>query len=161
MTALNRFAGRLISMAYFPRRWLAEVVHCLGTVRERRGSADAIREARGITVLREWLSPEQKAQFDVSKSFDVVGSQTGKRYRISLGKMTNVQEIDNTGRPVMGWCFVPSGDLVPGDVVLAQKVALETDEWAALAVANRFTVHAPSRTAGFAVARPLHPPAGR
>jgi hypothetical protein len=27
---------------------------------------------------------------------------------------------------------------VPGDVMLAQKIALETDELAALAVANRF-----------------------
>jgi hypothetical protein len=28
---------------------------------------------------------------------------------------------------------------VPGDVVLAQKIALETDERAALAMANKFT----------------------
>jgi hypothetical protein len=25
----------------------------------------------------------------------------------------------------MGWCFVPSGHLVAGDVMLAQKIALE------------------------------------
>jgi hypothetical protein len=33
------------------------------------------------------------------------------------------------------------GDLVPGDVMLAQKIALETDELAALAVAKRFSPH--------------------
>jgi len=38
----------------------------------------------------------------------------------------------------MGWCFVPSGFLVPGDVMLAQKIALETDERGALGLANRF-----------------------
>jgi hypothetical protein len=120
-------------------------VHWLQAVRERHRSAEAIREARGITLLREWLSPEQKAQFDASISFEVVGNHTGRRYRISLGRGTNVQELDDTGRPIMGWCFVPSGDLVPGDVVLAQKVALETNEWAALAVANRFPVRVFSR----------------
>jgi hypothetical protein len=38
----------------------------------------------------------------------------------------------------MGWCFVPEGSLVAGDVMLAQKIALETSEYAALAVARRF-----------------------
>jgi len=33
---------------------------------------------------------------------------------------------------------VPLGELVSGDVMLAQKIALETNENAALAVANRF-----------------------
>jgi hypothetical protein len=44
----------------------------------------------------------------------------------------------------MGWCFVPKGSLVAGD--LAQKIALETNERAALAVANRFAVPVPRRT---------------
>jgi hypothetical protein len=38
-----------------------------------------------------------------------------------------------------GWCFVPKGDLVEGDVMLAQKISLETSERTALAAANRFT----------------------
>ena len=96
------------------------------------------REERGLTLLREWLSPEQRAQLDANKHFDVIGCQTGKRYRVSYGSRTNVHEIDDIGRPIMGWCFVPSGHLVAGDVMLAQKIALETDELTALAVANRF-----------------------
>jgi hypothetical protein len=35
---------------------------------------------------------------------------------------------------------VPEGDLVPGDVMLAQKIALENNERAALAVAIRYTM---------------------
>jgi hypothetical protein len=35
------------------------------------------------------------------------------------------------------WCFGPVGHLPLGDVMLAQKLALETDEQATLAVANR------------------------
>lgn len=103
------------------------------------------REERGLTLLREWLSPEQRAQLDASKHFDVIGCQTGKRYRISYGSGTNVHEIDDAGRPIMGWCFVPSGHLVAGDVMLAQKIALETDERGALAVANRFPAAEPRR----------------
>ena len=51
----------------------------------------------------------------------------------------NIYESDRAGRPQAGWCFVPSVDLVAGDVMLAQKIALETDELGALAVARNFT----------------------
>jgi hypothetical protein len=95
-------------------------------------------ETRGKRLLRRWLSAEQRAQFDALGFFDVVGCNTGKRYRIHYGQSANIREIDEAGNPKMGWCFVPKGYLVAGDVVLAQKIALETDELAALAVANRF-----------------------
>ena len=134
------FTRRLTLTERYPWRWLAEGVRKVRALRERHKAFQAIREARGITLLREWLSPEQRAQFDASRCFDVVGCDTGRRYRIRHGTATNVQEIDDAGRPVMGWCFVPSGDLVAGDVMLAQKIALESNERAALAVANRFTV---------------------
>jgi hypothetical protein len=115
------------------------------TLRERYRAMMDARETRGITLLREWLSPMQRAQFDASKSFDVVGCDSGRRYRIHDGRVTNVHEIDDAGQPVMGWCFVPSGHLVAGDVMLAQKIALETNERATLAVANRFDVQVPGR----------------
>jgi hypothetical protein len=95
-------------------------------------------EARATRLLRHWLSAEQRAQFDKMNFFDVVGSQTGKRYRIHHGQFANIQEMDEAGNSKMGWCFVPRGYLVAGDVMLAQKIALETDELAALAVARRF-----------------------
>ena len=95
-------------------------------------------EARGRRLLCEWLSSEQRSQFEQHQYFDVVGCDTGKRYRIHYGTAANVHEINETGVPGMGWCFLPSGYLVPGDVMLAQKIALETNEAAALAVANRF-----------------------
>jgi hypothetical protein len=47
--------------------------------------------------------------------------------------------LDAASRPRAGWCFVPKDNLVAGDVMLAQKIALETDERGALAVANNFT----------------------
>ncbi len=96
------------------------------------------RETRGLKLLREWLSPEQLAQYDASGYFDVTGCDTGKRYRICRGTSMNVYEIDRAGHPLVCLCFVPGSHLVAGDVVLVQKIALETDERGALAVANEF-----------------------
>ena len=95
-------------------------------------------EARGLKLLKEWLSEEQLAQYERHKYFDVTGCHSGKRYRIRHGTGTNVYELDGAGRPRAGWCFVPKDYLVVGDVMLAQKIALETDERGALAVANNF-----------------------
>jgi hypothetical protein len=95
-------------------------------------------ELRGRKLLREWLSSEQLAQYDAHNYFEVTGCYTGKTYRINHGVGMNIHELDRAGRPQAGWCFVPSVDLVAGDVMLAQKIALETDELGALAVARNF-----------------------
>ena len=124
-------------------RSVSAVARNVLTLRERYRAIMDARETRGITLLQEWLSPMQRAQFDASKSFDVVGCDRGRHYRIHYGRVTNVHEIDGAGQPVTGWCFVPSGGLVAGDVMLAQKIALETNERATMAVANRFKVQVP------------------
>jgi hypothetical protein len=101
------------------------------------------KEARGRRLLREWLSPDQRAQFDGKGYFEVVGCDSRRRYRIydrmTHGAMPNVHEIDDAGRAKVAWCFLPAGRLAAGDIVLAQKIALETNEHDTLAVANRFT----------------------
>jgi hypothetical protein len=94
-------------------------------------------EQKAHALLRAWLSPEQAQQYNSQKHFDVIGSDTGKRYRIRHGKMMNVDELDSVGNRVCEWCFLPEGKLAAGDVMLAQKIALETFESQALAVANR------------------------
>ena len=96
-------------------------------------------ETRGLTLLREWLSPEQLAQYQAKGYFDVTGCDSGKRYRIHYGNSMNVHEIDNDGWARVGWCFMPNTCLVAGDVMLAQKIALETNELGALAVAKEFS----------------------
>ena len=97
-----------------------------------------VSEARGLELLREWLSPEQLAQYDANSYFEVTGCDSGKRYRICHGTALNVYEIDLAGNPRNGLCFVPNAPLVAGDVMLAQKIALETDERGALVVAKKF-----------------------
>ena len=48
----------------------------------------------------------------------------------------NIDELDEAGARSAAWCFGPEGNLPIGDVMLAQKIALENDEQIALAVAN-------------------------
>jgi hypothetical protein len=119
---------------------LAQYIREVQAAHERYRARFAAREARGVNLLREWLSPEQRAQFDAKRYFDVIGCDSGKRYRIHYGDTTNVHEMGDDDLPSVGWCFLPEGPLVAGDVVLAQKIALETYEHGALAVANRFPI---------------------
>jgi len=104
-------------------RLLAECARRFQVWREwyRTTAAADSPEARATTLLREWLSPQQRAQFDVEGYFDVVGCDSGKRYRIHYGTSMNVHEMDDAGHSKFGWCFVPNRRLVAGDVMLAQK----------------------------------------
>lgn len=95
-------------------------------------------ERRSLLLMRRWLSAHQREQFDARGYFDVVGSHTNRRYRIRFGTSTNIYELDSFEQPIGGWCFVPTECVPPGDVMLAQKIALENDELSALAVARPF-----------------------
>jgi hypothetical protein len=96
-------------------------------------------QARGLRLLRENLSPNQNAQYEQRGYFDVLGGETGRRYRIRAGHQMNVHQLDKKGRTVCVLCFAPDGELVVGDVMLAQKLALELFEAETLKVANRFS----------------------
>ena len=103
------------------------------------------REAhdRGIRLLIKNLSPVQRAQYETYGYFDVTGGETGKRYRITNAYQMNVQEIGKNGKRMRLLCFMPKGGLVLGDVLLAQKLALELFESHALAVANAISGRSP------------------
>jgi hypothetical protein len=79
-------------------------------------------------------------QFERERHFDVVGCDSGKRYRISYGSSMEYPRARRYRQAFVCWCLVPDVCyVVPGDVMLAQKIALETYEHAALALANRFS----------------------
>jgi hypothetical protein len=110
--------------------------------RARRGPFERERHARGQVLLKTWLSPVQLRSYREHGYFDVTGIDSGRVYRIHHGTQANVEQLDAAGRTVCAWCFGPEGNLVPGDVMLAQKIALETDERAALTVAvKHLTLH--------------------
>ena len=91
---------------------------------------------RAVQLLREVLTPEQCAQYVRKGHFDVIGGQSGKRYRIRSGSQMNVEELSATGRRIRVLCFVPRGGLPMGDTHLAQKLALELMENETLKIAR-------------------------
>jgi hypothetical protein len=92
---------------------------------------------RGMQLLRENLSAEQRKQYDRCKYFDVVGGATGRRYRIRYGHQMNVEQLGATGGRVSLLCLMPVGCRWVGDVMLAQKIALELFETEALSIAHK------------------------
>ena len=102
------------------------------------------REAGGEELLTGWLSPEQRAQFNANRCFDVIGSHTQKRYRVYDGNPANVHELVDA-RPQAALWFGPAGQLSPGGRMLSQKIALETDEPAVLAIARRSRIRSDRR----------------
>jgi hypothetical protein len=94
-------------------------------------------EYRARPLLEAWLSPVQLEQLRTSGYFDVIGSDSGKIYRVRQGRLMNVDELGPSGIPLIHWCFLPEGHLPISDIMLAQKIALETDEKRTLTIAGR------------------------
>ncbi len=108
-----------------------------------RGHAGARR--RALQLLRRNLTPVQLGDYDRNGSFLVTGGKTGRTYRIRHGWSMNVDELDAAGNVVRTWCFYPKGRLSTGDVMLAQKIALEAFEQEALQLANRMSLRTDPR----------------
>jgi hypothetical protein len=102
-----------------------------------RSRARVRAEEKAIALLWSWLTPEQQRQWKSSGEFEVIGSDTGTRYLLTHEAVMNVHQLDPAGLSVAQWCFAPEGGLAPGDVLLAQKIALETMERDVLALANK------------------------
>jgi hypothetical protein len=86
---------------------------------------------RAESLLKSRLTPQQLAQYERGRSFEVTGS-AGGRYRINHGDVYNITRLDVD--EII--CTVPEGHLCIGDTLLAQKIALETDEPGTLKIAN-------------------------
>src|SRR6476659_1103050 len=84
-----------------------------------RHGAEGTPEGRSLRLLREWLSPTPREQFARRGYFEVIGSDSGKRYRDHAGASVITCEIDERGRLLEGLCFMPIGALPIGDVMLA------------------------------------------
>jgi hypothetical protein len=95
--------------------------------------------------LKRNLSLSQLAQYEEHYFFDVIGGDSGSRYRIHHGRQMNVEQLAANSRRTRVLCFTPEDRLsalgyvsrLPiGDILLAQKLALELFERDALTVAN-------------------------
>ena len=102
---------------------------------ESRGVA----EQRAQELLESHLSATQFAQFSTFGWFEVTGGDTGTRYVIRNFTSVNVDQLNSSGECIKRWCFGPQGNLAMGDVLLAQKLALECFESQALERAHSHT----------------------
>ena len=98
----------------------------------------ASREAsnkKSIELMKNWLTPKQLEEYQQTSAFEVIGNHTGTHYRIYNASPYNVIELDRGVRR-RRLCFVPDNTNAYGDIMLAQKIMLETNERHALEVAN-------------------------
>jgi hypothetical protein len=93
-------------------------------------------ETRANELLVGHLSAWQRREYEQFGYFTVIGGSTGTRYRIRRANVLNVEQLSANGLISTLWCFMPKGDLPIGDVMLAQKIALEVFETDALRVAK-------------------------
>jgi len=102
---------------------------------EAKRQADAA-ESRSIELLKEWLSPDQRAEYERGRCITVTGS-AGTRYAIHHGRSGNVYELGGS-YAIRAWCFGPQGEAGrwTGDVMLAQMLSLQNDEMEVRKVAN-------------------------
>ena len=111
------------------QRWIDHVTSDVGLL-------DRQANERSFHLLINNLSDAQRHQYDQHNYFDVIGSNSGARYRIRHGHVMNVERIGNDGRRLLKLCFTRRGLLPIGDVMLAQKIAIELFESDAIKVAN-------------------------
>lgn len=108
--------------------------------REAENQRRAEAQERGLKLLRENLTKKQLTEYNKHQYFHVTGGDTGTVYRILHGRQINIRVLAKGPKSeiVSKLCFLPAGDLVEGDVMLAQKHALELQETHALKIANRY-----------------------
>jgi hypothetical protein len=111
--------------------WMAGIGQKLRELWRRRAGA----AQQALRLLTENLSPLQRDQLALFNYFDVIGGDTGTRYRIYSRNQMNVEAFDKRGRRLL-LCFMPKGRLPIGDTMLAQKIALELFERDTVQIAN-------------------------
>lgn len=106
---------------------------------QREGQEREAAETRAETFLLSFLSEEQRASYRDNQRFEVVGS-VGGRYRIRQGMVGNIDWLDENGQFGGSLCCHPSGGYLPrADIMLAQMLALTTDEVGFVRLANRYS----------------------
>jgi len=98
-------------MGRFPQAARGFVQSLTGDAAPTAGLDVNAAHARGMQLLAKHLSPTQRAQYARFNYFDVVGGNTGRRYRIRQGKVLNVEVFDKTGQCMCLLCFTPRGNL--------------------------------------------------
>lgn len=113
---------------------VAQVDWCASKVYQRKR---ARTEKRARKLLDEYLTVEQQKTYAFNGSIIVTGNKTGKKYEVHH---PSVYELDDNNERGDYFCFYPTGGLCSHDIVLAKKIALETNEEETLKIANRIPI---------------------
>lgn len=94
---------------------------------------------KAMSLFLSWLSPQQRRDYLRYDYFFVKGNASGKLYKINKAVAPfNVEMLNFDGTTKDRLCFVPKNCPFTGDIMLAQKIALETNETYALKIANHY-----------------------
>jgi hypothetical protein len=100
---------------------------------------DQAAEARARMLLERALTPEQRRDLLAKRYFYVKGRKFN--YRIREGQSGNVDALDTSGCVISRYCARPLGRVPVYDVMLAQKLWIETDENMFLKTAAPYPLH--------------------
>ena len=95
--------------------------------------------ARARALLDRALTPEQRRDLFARGYFEVKGKRF--TYRIREGHTGNVDALDSDGRVISRLCAHPLRRVPVYDVMLAQKLWIETDESMFLKEASPYPLH--------------------
>ena len=87
---------------------------------------DQAAEAKARVLLERALTPQQRRDLYARRYFYVKGRRF--TYRIREGHSGNVDALDSSGRVISRYCAHPLGRVPVYDMMLAQKLWIETDE---------------------------------
>lgn len=105
-----------------------------------------LEEARNKSraLLEEFLDDDQKAELVAAERFHVQGLD-GHRYQIRVGQAHNVFRVDDSGQKLVEYCLITKGLLPVCDLLLTQKILLETDPETFHATANAWKLEGKER----------------
>ena len=101
---------------------------------ERKALEEADRRAEELLVAH--LDKEQRKQYRTEKKFKVVGGD-GALFEIGSAWSSNVREMTPDGKHIARFCIHPRESVPIPDLLLAQKLMLETDPAEFRKIANR------------------------
>ncbi len=107
--------------------------HSMGLNRSRDRKAWNKADARARALLHRYLTKEQRLEVRKTKGF-MMRDKNGRSYHVTLGSATNIF-VEHEGK-TYALCVIPKEHLPTHDVVLAQKIMLETDPDAFLRLAR-------------------------
>ena len=113
----------------------------LALVEEQRRRDEKLRlereaaQKRAEELLLANLGPEQVEQYRKEKRFVVKGGD-GASFELSPAWSGNVREVDQQGKAIRRFCIHPRETLPLADLMLAQKLMIETDPEAFRRIAN-------------------------